>query len=84
MSTTTTTTTTTARNNDLLKNWINTVVTPHRRQTVVTMAIGSFTLVAISSLFCLFFVVSLLDDFIQIVSPGRLVTFTKNRINWTR
>lgn len=86
MSTTTTTTrtrSTTLLNNDHLKSLLNTVITPHRRQSLITVTIGTFTLVAISSLFCLFFLVSLFDDFIQLVSPGRIITFTKNRIDWT-
>lgn len=75
-----TTTTTRRRHHGLLKDWASTVVTPHRQQTVATVAIGSITLVAISSLFCLFFVVSLLDDIINVVSLGRLVTLT--RLHW--
>ncbi|KAI9358843.1 hypothetical protein BD770DRAFT_443036 [Pilaira anomala] len=77
------TTTTATTNKSELKRWMNNIVTPRHQRSIMTMTIGTFTLAAISSLFCLFFFVSLLDDFIQIVSPGRLVTFAKKQIDWT-
>lgn len=85
MSTNTTTATYThkRRHQEILKSWVNSVASPDRQQTVMTIAIGSFTLIAISSLFCLFFMVSLLDDVVTVVSPQRLVKFTKRHIDWT-
>lgn len=80
----TTTISSNKNNQDVIKNWLNnTVITPHRKRAVVTLSIASFTLVCISFLFSLFLVVSILDDFVQFISPHRIITFTRNRIDWT-
>lgn len=68
-----------------IKSWIHN--TAPQRSSLVHMAsymtIGTFTLVAISSLFCFFFVITLVDDCIRMVSPRRMITMTKNQIDWT-
>lgn len=78
----TTATTITSSKSDI-KGWVNNIVTPRQRQSIMAVTIGTFTLAAISSLFCLFFFVTLLDDFVQVVSPGRIVNFAKKQIDWT-
>jgi hypothetical protein len=47
------------------------------------MTIGTLTLMTISSLFCLFLVISFVDDCIKVISPGKMITMTKNQIDWT-
>jgi hypothetical protein len=47
------------------------------------MTIGTFTLISISSLFCFFFMITLVDDCISMVSPRRMISMTKNQIDWT-
>lgn len=92
MSTTTATTSTTNTNtstilfkspNEQIKRWISSLMTPNRKQSIVTITVASLTLVGISFLFSLFLAVSLLDDFVRIISPGRFVSYTRNRIDWT-
>ncbi|CAO3626001.1 unnamed protein product [Mucor hiemalis] len=85
MSTTTTTTSTILSKspNEQIKRWISSLMTPNRKQSIITITIASLTLVGIGFLFSLFLAVSLLDDFVRIISPGRFVSFTRNRIDWT-
>ncbi|KAI8990260.1 hypothetical protein BDB01DRAFT_780700 [Pilobolus umbonatus] len=70
-----------------LKTWLYALAPRHSIVSMASyMTIGTFTLAAISSLFCLFFVVSMLDDFLTFVSPGRIIAITKDRwlsIDWT-
>jgi hypothetical protein len=92
MSRTHTTETTTSDNNNTsvsfpLKNLLH-AITP--APSVVSfasyMTIGAFTLAAIGSLFCFFFVMSIFDDFIHLISPGRIITYTQHRwqsLDWT-
>ena len=77
MSTTTTTLTNTT------KHWINTVVTPDRKQSLITVTVASFTVVGISFLFSLFLAVSLFDDLVRLASPSRFISLTRNKIDWT-
>lgn len=68
-----------------IKTWINN--TASQKSTIVHMVsymtIGTFTLITISSLFCLFLAVSFMDDCIKVVAPDRLITRIKNQIDWT-
>ncbi|KAI8098686.1 uncharacterized protein BX664DRAFT_319342 [Halteromyces radiatus] len=64
------------------------VLSPHTKYTMVTMAsymtMCTVALVVISSVFCLFLFVTLVDDVLRIAAPHRVWTFTKNRfqLDW--
>jgi hypothetical protein len=42
--------------------------------------VGAFTVVTISSIFCLFLLLKLIDDFIRLVSPSRLLLIDWNHL----
>ncbi|OAD70025.1 hypothetical protein PHYBLDRAFT_172040 [Phycomyces blakesleeanus NRRL 1555(-)] len=76
-----------------LRSWLKAnVATPPQpmRHSIVTLAsymtVGTIAIVAISSLFCLFMAVSMVDDVLRITAPDRLWLLLRDhwlRLDWT-
>ncbi|KAI8646134.1 hypothetical protein BD408DRAFT_410735, partial [Parasitella parasitica] len=68
-----------------IKSWIHNTASQRLFLIYVAsyMTVGTFTLIIISSLFFFFFVLTVVDDCIKMVSPRRMITMTKNQIDWT-
>lgn len=51
-----------------------------RSPLLLHLLVGAFTLATISSVFCIFLFIKFMDDFIQLITPSRLLTFAKYQI----
>ncbi|KAI7865019.1 hypothetical protein BDF14DRAFT_1883854 [Spinellus fusiger] len=75
----------------LSRSWLKRTVTPQPLQHSIVvvasyMTVGTLALIAISSLFCLFVGLSLLDDMIRLTAPHRIWLHMKQhwlQLDWT-